>query len=265
MVEAIARAADVPPARCAGRSCWPASCPRWPSQPSPTAVAGSSFGSRFFDRSSRCSRRQPRPSPRRSAAPARPPSNGSSTARGSRCTGLGHHRAVPEVVQAIGRLPLEAAVFDGEVIALRADGRPACVPGDDEPVRIRRRRSRGTRIVPAHRLSLRLPPSRRRRPPRPSLPGAVRAPRDSRARAPARVEARDRRPGHRRALPRGGARTRPRGRHGEGARRAVRGGQARSRLVEGEARAHARPGRARGRMGPRTAPRPAEQPPSRRA
>jgi DNA ligase 1 len=31
---------------------------------------------------------------------------------------------VPEVVQAIGRLPLEAAVFDGEVIAMRADGRP---------------------------------------------------------------------------------------------------------------------------------------------
>ena len=31
---------------------------------------------------------------------------------------------VPEVVEAIGRLPLESAVFDGEVIALRPDGRP---------------------------------------------------------------------------------------------------------------------------------------------
>jgi DNA ligase-1 len=31
---------------------------------------------------------------------------------------------VPEVVEAIGRLPLESAVLDGEVIALRPDGRP---------------------------------------------------------------------------------------------------------------------------------------------
>jgi DNA ligase-1 len=31
---------------------------------------------------------------------------------------------VPEVVDAIGRLPVESAVFDGEVIALRCDGRP---------------------------------------------------------------------------------------------------------------------------------------------
>jgi DNA ligase-1 len=31
---------------------------------------------------------------------------------------------VPEVVEAVLRLPLEAAVFDGEAIALRADGRP---------------------------------------------------------------------------------------------------------------------------------------------
>jgi DNA ligase 1 len=31
---------------------------------------------------------------------------------------------VPEVVEAIGQLPLEAGVFDGEVIALRADRRP---------------------------------------------------------------------------------------------------------------------------------------------
>ena len=31
---------------------------------------------------------------------------------------------VPEIVEDIRRLPLEAAVFDAEAIALRADGRP---------------------------------------------------------------------------------------------------------------------------------------------
>ncbi len=51
MVEAVARAAASRRARCAGRSCWPASCPPWPPQRSPTAVAVSrASGSSFFDR-----------------------------------------------------------------------------------------------------------------------------------------------------------------------------------------------------------------------
>ena len=61
------------------------------------------------------------------------------------------------------------------------------------------------------------------------------------------------------------ARRRARGRGREGARRAVRGRPPRLGLAEGQAGAHARPRRARGRVGPRPPPRPALEPPPRRA
>ena len=61
-------------------------------------------------------------------------------------------------------------------------------------------------------------------------------------------------------VPRRRDRARPRGRDAEGARPAVRRRQPRHRLAEGQAGAHARPGRARGRVGPRPPARLAQQP-----
>ena len=52
---------------------------------------------------------------------------------------------VPEVVEAVLALPVDAVVLDGEAIALRPDGRPAAVPGDDEPLREPARRRRCAR------------------------------------------------------------------------------------------------------------------------
>ena len=76
---------------------------------------------------------------------------------------------------------------------------------------------------------------------------------------------RDERCGGSAGVPRRRARARPRGRHGQVARRAVRGRTPRSRLAEGEAGAHARPRRARRRVGARSADGQALEPPSRRA
>ena len=69
--------------------------------------------------------------------------------------------------------------------------------------------------------------------------------------------------GRRRA--RGRARARPRGRDGQVARRALRGRPPRRRLAQGQAAPHARPRRARRRVGPRAPARQAEQPAPRRA
>ena len=42
---------------------------------------------------------------------------------------------VPEIVAPLRALDVSAIVLDGEAIALRDDGRPRAVSGDDEPIR----------------------------------------------------------------------------------------------------------------------------------
>ena len=78
---------------------------------------------------------------------ARQRSSGSSTARACRSTATTATCAslrrtlddvtarVPEIVEAALALPAASAVLDGEVIALRPDGRPRAVPGDRFAVR----------------------------------------------------------------------------------------------------------------------------------
>ena len=85
---------------------------------------------------------------------------------------------VPELVEAVLALPVEAIVLDGEAIAL-ADGRPpAPVPGHDEPLR----QQGSERRDPALGLLLRPPPPRRRRPARPARARAARRARRGRPR-----------------------------------------------------------------------------------
>ena len=52
--------------------------------------------------------------------------------------------ALPEVVSAIRELPIDAAIFDGEVIALDASGVAVAVPNDDAALRTPTRRRRTT-------------------------------------------------------------------------------------------------------------------------
>ena len=86
---------------------------------------------------------------------------------------------VPEVVEAVLALPVDAVVLDGEAIALRAGRSPRAVPGDDEPLRQQHGRVR-TRAVAALPVLLRLPPPRRRGPSRPAARGAPRVARRAR-------------------------------------------------------------------------------------
>ena len=140
-------------------------------------------------------------------------------------------------------------VLDGEAIALRDDGRP-------EPFQVTMSRF-GTKaasrpeVDAAVGVLLRLPACRRRGPDRRARTRAASPrsthgfPKSTSCRASRRTM--PRRPG----VPRRRSRPRPRGRDGQVARRAVRGRATRRRLAEGQAVAHARPRRARGRVGPR--------------
>ena len=114
-------------------------------------------------------------------------------------------------------------------------------------------------------LRVRRPPPRRRRPPRPAGLGTLRGARRPRPVRDAGAADRDGRRGRRGTLPRGRDRPRTRRRDGEVPRCPVRGRTARRGVDQGEARAHARPRRARRGMGPRATPWMAEQPPPRRA
>ena len=219
--------------------------------------------SRCTGRCSRCWRRRPTISPARWASSAPPRSNGRSTARACRSTRPADEirvytralndvtASVPEIVEALRALPARELILDGEAIALAADGAP-------QPFQVTMRRFGRKLDVEAHarraaarRLLLRLPARRRRvaaRPPRARALRRARRGAAARARHPAH---RHRRRRGRRGLLRRRARPRPRGRDGQGARRAVRGGPARRELAQGQARAHARPRRARRRVGAR--------------
>ena len=137
MVEAVARAAEVPAAAVRRALMLAGELP---------PVAGAAFAkgprgssgsaSRCFVPSSRCSRRRPRTSRPRSTGLALRPRSGSWTARGCRCTvsaarcarSRGAWPTSPTACRRSSprssRLPVEAVVLDGEVIALRPDGRP---------------------------------------------------------------------------------------------------------------------------------------------
>ena len=175
---------------------------------------------------------------------------------------------VPEVVEAARALPVPRSVLDGEVIALRAGRAAAAVPGDRAAGSGSRgdvggaaggaRRCRSYFFDVLHLDGADLL----------DAPGAERGGGAGRGGARARCGCRG--GGGRRAG--GGGRVRrrrwPRGHEGvvvKSLRRAVRGGPARRRLAQGEAAAHPRPGRARGRVGARPAQRLAVQPAPRRA
>ena len=148
------------------------------------------------------------------------------------------------------------------------------------PVEQRRARRRGARAarrrpaapVPGQRerrplalgALLRRPAPRRHRRARRARRRARRGAGRRRARRPARAAPRRRGRAGRRRRARRRARDGPRGRDREVARGALRRRPPRRRLAQGQARPHARPRRARGRVGPRPPPRLAEQPPPRR-
>ena len=174
---------------------------------------------------------------------------------------------VPEIVEAALALDVTSAVLDGEAIALRPDGRPHPFQVTGVALRQPPATSRTLpRVGPADRGALRRPARRRRGPARPPGRGAHRDPRRDRRRPRCACRARSSRTPRRRrrccddALARG-----PRGRDGQVARRALRGRAPRRGLAEGQAVAHARPRRARRRVGPRPPARVAQQPPPRRA
>ena len=171
---------------------------------------------------------------------------------------------VPEVVEAVLALAVRRGRprRRGDRAASRRPAAP--VPGDHETLRAPARRatscaepcrsprssstactSTATTCSTGRRASG--SPSLRRR-----SPAALRVP---------RLETAD--DGRGDAVPRRRPGARPRGRDGEGARRALRGGPARRRLAEGQARAHARPRRARRRVGTRPPAGLAQQPPPR--
>ena len=132
----------------------------------------------------------------------------------------------------------------------RRRGRAAPVPGHDG--RLRRRRRRRSRARAGGVLLRRAP--RRRRAGRRRAAG--RAPRAAGVGRPGVGAAAVDRHGRRRRgrrVPRPRRRRRPRGRDGQGARRAVRRRPARRRVAQDQARPHARPRRARRRVGPRPA------------
>ena len=158
--------------------------------------------------------------------------------------------SVPEIVEALQALPARELILDGEAVALAAGGAPL-------PFQVTMRRFGRKLDVAAMRAELPLAvyffdclhvdgtslldlPAQERF-------DAARRRAAARACDPAHRHRRRRR---RRRLLRRRAGARPRGHHGQGARRALRGRPARCELAQGEARAHARPRRARRRMGP---------------
>ena len=160
---------------------------------------------------------------------------------------------VPGIVDAALALPVRSAVLDGEAIALRPDGRPHLF------------QDTASRELPLVDHVLRRPARRRRGRARRAgrrAGGGARRDRPGRAARAAAAGGRRRRRGR---GARGGAGDGPRGRDREVAGGALRRGPPRRRLAEGQAGAHARPRRARRRVGPRPPPRLAQQPPPRRA
>ena len=173
--------------------------------------------------------------------------------------------SVPEIVEAVRALPARELVLDGEAIALAPGGAP-------QPFQTTMRRF--GRKLDVERLRAELPLSAfffdclRRdsdllvdRPAHErfaalddALPAALVVPRLVTSDAEAAQ-----------AFVCASTGARPRGRDGEGARRAVRGGPPRRGLAQGQARAHARPGRARGRVGARPRQGLAVEPAPRRA
>ena len=169
---------------------------------------------------------------------------------------------MPEVVEAVRALPLRSVILDGEAIALRPDGRPrpfqetasrAASRGNIEALR---------EAVPLTafffdvlhldgRDLLDLPASERLAAIEPALPAGAWVPRlvgNDLGAAQAFLDD---------ALARGHEGVVVKARD-----RALRGGPPRRRLAQGQARAHARPRRARGRVGPRAPPGvPLEPPP----
>ncbi|AUX46655.1 uncharacterized protein SOCE26_081610 [Sorangium cellulosum] len=138
------------------------------------------------------------------------------------------------------------------------------VPGHHEPLRPHPGHRRPARPAAAARPLLRRAARRRRGPPRPLGPRARRRPPAGARPIPPRPPHRAADRGRGRGLLRRRDRPGPRGRHGQGARRALRGRAPRQLLAQGQMRAHPRPRRARGRVGERQAPRAAQQPPPRR-
>ena len=173
--------------------------------------------------------------------------------------------SAPEIVEALRALPAHALILDGEAVALAADGAPL-------PFQVTMRRF--GRKLDVERMRAELPlavyffdclhvdgTSLLDRPAQRALRCARRG-----AAAGARDSAhRHRRRRRRRGLLRRRAGARPRGRDGEGARRALRSRPARRELAQGQARAHARPRRARRRVGPRPPAGLAVEPAPRRA
>ncbi len=173
---------------------------------------------------------------------------------------------VPEVVEWARALPVREAVVEGETIALRPDGRPR--PFQETMRRLGRRLDVETvrRQVPLSSFffdCLYLEGDG----PLIARPYADRVERLQQLVAPvvAAAPRRDPRPRRGRPLLRRRARRRPRGADGEVALGAVRRGPARLPLDEAEARAHARPRGPRGRAGERPPPEVALEPAPRRA
>ena len=176
-----------------------------------------------------------------------------------------HRRAVPEVVEAVRALPLRSVVLDGEAIALRADGRPQ--PFQDTMSRVRPRRRRGAPAAPLTAFffdvlhldgaTCSTCPRRRARSQRSTrvVPGGAGACRASSPTTPPR--------------PRRSSPTRsPRGHEGvmvKALDAPYEAGRRGAGWLKVKPRAHARPRRARGRVGPRPTAGLAVEPPSRRA
>ena len=172
--------------------------------------------------------------------------------------------SVPEVVEALQRLAGARAGPRRRGGRARRRRRAAAVPADDAPFRPQARCRAHARRSAAGGLLLRLPAPRRHRADRPAGARTFRC-----AGRRSAAAAGDSAPDHRRPRCRAGllcrcARARPRRGDGQGTRCAVRGRQPRRELAEGQAHAHARPRRARRRVGPRPSPRLVVEPASRR-
>ncbi len=167
---------------------------------------------------------------------------------------------LPEVVATLAKLPVRAAVLDGELIALREDGRP--LPFQDTSARAASAASvTGQQDGPPLSVFLfdalhlegadliDLPDWKRHAELTWAVPPELLMPRLVTDSAAAGVG----------VLPRRGG-PRPRGRGGQVAGHAVRGGPPGRRVDQGQAAAHAGPGGAGRRVGARAAPRLAVQP-----
>ena len=203
MVDAVARAAGVPVARRAARA-HARGRPRRGRDGRARRRAGGArrgSGSRSCGRCSRCSRRPPRRPgealERVGAAAVEWKLDGARIQvhrRGDEVRVFTRNLAdvtdrVPEVVEAVLALPVDAVVLDGEAIALRPDGRPRAVPGDDEPLREqdaraardrRSRRSSSTASTSTARTCSTVPLAERRAALVASVPESMRVPRRSR-------------------------------------------------------------------------------------